>query len=91
MSVRRVRDALAAALGPDAQVEHHANHTGVGKLSFAVRVGGRTLWAKVAADADEEESLATWARVAALLAERQSAPPVLDVLAVGGRTAMLFP
>ena len=91
MSVRRVRDALVAALGPDAHVEHHANHTGVGKLSFAVRVGDRTLWAKVAADADEEESLATWARVAALLAERHAAPPVLDVLSVGGRTALLFP
>jgi hypothetical protein len=36
MSVRRVRDALVAALGPDAQAEHRANHTGVGKLSFAV-------------------------------------------------------
>ena len=39
MSVRRVRDALVAALGPDAHVEHRANHTGAGKLSFAVRVG----------------------------------------------------
>ena len=91
MSVRRVQDALVAALGPDAHVEHHANHTGVGKLSFAVRVGDRALWAKVAADADEDESLATWARVAALLAERHAAPPVLDVLSVDGRTALLFP
>jgi hypothetical protein len=91
MSVRRVRDALVAALGPDAQVEHRANHTGVGKLSFAVRVGGRRLWAKVAADADEEAALTTWARVAALLADRHAAPPVLDVLQVAGHTALLFP
>ena len=91
MSVRRVQDALVAALGPDAHVEHRANHTGVGKLSFAVRVGDRALWAKVAADADEDESLATWARVAGILAERHAAPPVLDVLSVDGRTALLFP
>lgn len=91
MSVRRVRDALVAALGPDAHVEHHANHTGFGKLSFAVHVGDRALWAKVAADAQEEESLTTWARVAALLAERHAAPPVVDVLSVDGRTALVFP
>ena len=91
MSVRRVQHALVAALGPDAQVEHRANHTGAGKLSFAVRVGDRALWAKVAADADEDESLATWARVAGILAERHAAPPVLDVLSVDGRTALLFP
>jgi len=30
MSVRRVQDAPAAALGPEALVEHRANHTGVG-------------------------------------------------------------
>jgi hypothetical protein len=91
MSVRRVRDALVAALGPDAHVEHHANHTGAGKLSFAVTVGGRRLWAKVAADADEDRPLTTWSRVAEVLAERHGAPPVLDVLDVGGRTALLFP
>jgi aminoglycoside/choline kinase family phosphotransferase len=91
MSVRRVRDSLVAALGPDAHAEHHANHAGVRKLSFAVRVGDRALWAKVAADADEDESLATWARVAGILAERHAAPPVLDVLSVDGRTALLFP
>ena len=91
MSVRRVGDALAAVLGPGAHVAHRPNHTGVGKLSFAVRVGGRALWAKVAADAGEDESLATWARVAGILAERHAAPPVLDVLSVDGRTALLFP
>jgi hypothetical protein len=91
MSVRRVRDALVAALGPDARVEHRANHTGVGKLSFAIHAGDRRLWAKVAADADEEEALTTWAEVAALLAERHAAPPVLDVLQVAGHTALLFP
>ncbi len=91
MPVRRVRDALVAALGPDAHAEHRANHTGSGKLSFAVRVGNRRLWATVAADADEERSLATWARVAPLLAERHAAPPVLDVLSVDGHTALLFP
>ena len=91
MSVRRVGEQLAAALGPHAAVRHHANHAGAGKLSFAVRIGDRTLWAKVAADGDEEAALATWARVGALLAERHSAPPVLDVLDVGGHTALLFP
>jgi fructosamine-3-kinase len=91
MSVRRVRDALAAALGPEAQVEHHADHAGVGKLSFAVRLGERQLWAKVAAHADEEVSLATWAEVAGLLADRHGAPEVVDVLSVEGHTALLFP
>ena len=91
MSVRRVRDALEAALGPGAHVEHHANHTGVGKLSFAVRVREERLWVKVAADTAEDQSLATWARVAALLAERHAAAPVLDVLEVAGHTALLFP
>ena len=91
MSVRRVRDALVAALGPDTHVEHRANHTGVGKLSFAVTVGGRRLWAKVAADEDADWPLTTWSRVADVLAERHAAPPVLDVLAIDGRTALLFP
>ena len=91
MSERRVGEELAAALGPDAVVRHHANHTGAGKLSFAVRVRDQRLWAKVAADADEESALATWLRVASLLAERHAAPPVLDVLDVAGRTALLFP
>jgi fructosamine-3-kinase len=91
MSVRRVQDALASALGPDALVEHRANHTGAGKLSFAVRLGERRLWAKVAADAGEDESLATWAEVAGLLADRHGAPAVLDVLSVDGHTALLFP
>jgi hypothetical protein len=91
MSVRRVRDALVAALGPDAHVEHRANHAGAGKLSFAVHLDGRRIWAKVSADADEGASLATWSRVADVLAERHAAPPVLDVLAVDGRTALLFP
>ncbi|HET6937445.1 MAG TPA: phosphotransferase [Nocardioides sp.] len=91
MSVRRVQDALAAALGPDAVVEHRANHTGAGKLSFAVRLGEQRLWVKVAADAGEDESLATWAEVAGLLADRHGAPAVLDVLSVDGHTALLFP
>jgi fructosamine-3-kinase len=91
MSVRRVQDALASALGPDALVEHRDNHTGAGKLSFAVRLGERRLWAKVAADAGEDESLATWAEVAGLLADRHGAPAVLDVLSVDGHTALLFP
>ncbi|HCB07663.1 MAG TPA: hypothetical protein PLZ93_14110 [Nocardioides sp.] len=90
MAVRHVRDALLAALGPDAQVEHHPNHTGVGKLSFAVRVGGRSLWAEVAANEDEDHELATWSRVASLLAERHAAPPVVDELTISGRTALLF-
>jgi streptomycin 6-kinase len=91
MSVRHVRHALAAALGPEALVEHRANHTGAGKLSFAVRLGDRRLWAKVAADADEEISLETWAEVAGLLADRHGAPELLDVLSIDGHTALLFP
>ena len=91
MSVRRVQDALVAALGPEAHVEHRANHTGVGKLSFAVHVGGRALWVKVAADEDADWPLTTWSRVAHLLAERHAAPPLLDTLAVDGRTALVFP
>lgn len=90
MSVRRVADALVAALGPDAHVEHRVNHTGADKLSFAVRVGERRLWAKVAADPDEEASLATWAELAGLLADRHAAPELVDVLTVDGRTALLF-
>ncbi len=91
MSVRRVGDALGAVLGPDAHVENHANHTGAGKLSFAVTVGGDRLWAKVAANRDEDWPLTTWSRVAELLAERHAAPPLLDTLAVDGRTTLLFP
>src|ERR1700752_1192582 len=91
MSVRRVQHALAAALGPDALVEHRPNHTGAGKLSFAVRLGERRLWAKVAVDTDEDESLVPWAEVAGLLADRHGAPPVLDMLSVDGHTALLFP
>ena len=91
MSVRRVQHALAAELGPEAMVEHRPNHTGAGKLSFAVRLGARRLWAKVAADADEEVALETWAEVAGLLAERHGAPELLDVLSVDGHTALLFP
>ena len=91
MSVRRVREALSAALGPDAEVEHRSGHTRAETLSFAVRLGERRLWARVAADDDEQETLRTWAELAVLLAERHGAPPVLDVLTVDGRTALLFP
>jgi fructosamine-3-kinase len=91
MSVRRVQDALVAALGPGVRVEQHPNHTGAGKLSFAVHQGGRALWVKVAADEDADWPLTTWSRLAELLAERHAAPPVLDTLAVDGRTALLFP
>jgi hypothetical protein len=91
MSVRRVRDALVDVLGPGAEVEHRHNHTGADKLSFAVRVNGRALWVKVAADEDADWPLTTWSRLAELLAERHAAPPVLDTLAVDGRTALLFP
>ncbi len=91
MSVRRVQDALVAALGPGAHVEHRFNHAGADKLSFAVHLGGRPLWVKVAANEDEDWPLTTWSRVAQLLAERHAAPPLLDTLAVDGRTALLFP
>ena len=62
MSVRRVQVALEAALGPDAHVEHRFNHTGTDKLSFAVHVGGRALWVKVAASEDADWPLTTWSR-----------------------------
>ena len=91
MSVRRVQVALEAALGPDAHVEHRFNHTGTDKLSFAVHVGGRALWVKVAASEDADWPLTMWSRVAQLLAERHAAPPLLDTLAVDGRTALVFP
>jgi hypothetical protein len=91
MSAVRVHEALVAALGPGARARHHLNHTGAGKLSFEVRLGDRRLWAKVAADDNADWPLTTWARVAELLAERHAAPPVLDVLDVDGRTALLFP
>jgi fructosamine-3-kinase len=87
----RVAAGLVDALGPGTVAHHRHNHTGTDKLSYAVRSGGRELWAKVAADQDEEHELATWARVAVLLSERHAAPPVLDVLEVAGRTALLFP
>jgi aminoglycoside phosphotransferase (APT) family kinase protein len=90
MSVRLVREALVAALGPGARADHRTNHAGAGKLTFSVRVGERRLWAKVAADRDEDARLATWAAVAGLLTERHAAPPLLDVLEVHGRTALLF-
>jgi hypothetical protein len=87
----RVAAALAAVLGPDAVVRHRPNHTGASRLSYAVRVGDRALWAKVAADEDQDWALTTWSRLAELLAERHAAPPVLDTIAVAGRPALLFP
>jgi hypothetical protein len=87
----RVAAGLVDALGPGTVVHHRPNHTGTGKLSYAIHAGGRDLWAKVAVDQDEQHALARWARVAGLLAERHAAPPVLDVLDVAGHTALLFP
>lgn len=90
--VQQVSAALSDALGPSMTVQHRHNHAGTDKLSFLVRDGGRpVLWAKVAADAESEEQLRTWARVAPLLTERHCAPPVLDVVTVDGRTTLLFP
>lgn len=89
--VAEVAAELVAALGHSAEVHHRHNHTGTAKLSYVVRVGDKRLWAKVAADPDESRRLATWASVASLLSERHVAPPVLDVMAVNGRTALLFP
>ena len=91
MTTARVREALEEALGPGAVATHRHNHTGAGKLSFDVLAGGAHLWAKVAADDEEDAALRTWASVAALLAERHSAPPVLEVLDVAGHTGLLFP
>jgi Ser/Thr protein kinase RdoA (MazF antagonist) len=72
-------------------VTHRHNHTGANKLSFEVRAGGEHLWVKVAANDKEETRLKAWASVATVLAERHAAPPVLDVLGVAGRTALVFP
>ncbi len=87
----RVREALENVLGPGAIATHRHNHTGTDKLSFAVLAGGRRLWAKVAADDEEDAGLRTWASVAGYLSDRHGAPPVLEVLEVGGRTGLLFP
>ena len=73
MTTARVREALEVALGPGAVATHRHNHTGTGKL-FDVLAGRAHLWAKVAADDEEDAALRTWASVAALLAERHSAP-----------------
>lgn len=90
--VQQVTDALVAALGSSMTVQHRHNHAGTDKLSFLVTDGERpVLWAKVAADAESEQKLRTWSRVAPLLAERHSAPPVLEVLTVDGHTTLLFP
>jgi len=89
--VSRVAAGLVDALGADTVVHHRPNHAGSGKLSFAVHAGDRELWAKVAADADEQQALEVWARVAGVLAERHAAPPVLEVLEVAGHPALLFP
>jgi len=91
MPLRRARDALLAALGPDAQVEHRPRHTRVGALRFDVRVGDRRLWATVASGPEEEHALARWARVAGILAERHGAPPVVEALDIAGHTALLLP
>jgi aminoglycoside/choline kinase family phosphotransferase len=87
----RVREALENVLGPGAIATHRHNHTGTDKLSFAVLAGGRRLWAKVAADDEEDAGLRTWASVAGYLSDRHGAPPVLEVLEVAGRTGLLFP
>ncbi|QIG45140.1 phosphotransferase [Nocardioides anomalus] len=91
MSPSTARDLLLAELGRGASAAHRPNHAGIGKLSFACRVGATRLWARVAADPDEDQALTTWSRVAGALAERHHAPPVLEVLEVGGRTTLLFP
>jgi len=86
-----VREALEEVIGPGAVAIHRHNHTGTDKLSFEVLAGGEHLWAKVAADDEEDAGLRTWASVARQLADRHGAPPVLEVLDVGGRTGLLFP
>lgn len=69
---------------------HRPNHTGAGKLSFAVERAGSPLWVRVAADQDEDAALRRWAAWTDRL-ERYAAPPVLDVLTVAGRTALVQP
>ncbi|MBA2716037.1 MAG: hypothetical protein H0U51_03110, partial [Propionibacteriales bacterium] len=87
----RVRKALEKEIGPGAVAIHRHNHTGTDKLSFEVLAGGERLWAKFAADDKEDAGLRTWASVARQLADRHGAPPVLEVLEVGGCTGLLFP
>ena len=91
MSAAAVREQLVAELGRGASATHRPSRAGAATLSFACRRGGTRLWARVAADAEEDWALTTWSRVAGALAEGHHAPPVLDVLEVGGRTALLFP
>jgi fructosamine-3-kinase len=89
--VTAVGEAIEALLGPGAVATHRLNHTGAGKLSYEVRARGEQWWVKVAASDKEERRLTRWASVATILAERHGAPPVLEVLDVLGRTALLFP
>jgi aminoglycoside phosphotransferase (APT) family kinase protein len=70
---------------------HRHNHTGTSKLSFEVVAGGERLWAKVAANDEEDAGLRTWALVARHLTDRHAAPPVLEVVQIAGRTTLLFP
>ncbi|HEX3931531.1 MAG TPA: aminoglycoside phosphotransferase family protein [Nocardioides sp.] len=89
--VTAVREAIEALLGPGAVATHCPNHTGAGKLSYEVRARGERWWVKVAASDEEGRRLTRWASVATILAERHGAPPVLEVLDVLDRTALLFP
>lgn len=86
-----VHRGIAEHFGDFARVEHRHNHTGVGKLSFAVHTPDGDRWVKVAADDDEDKALTRWARWAHHLAERHCAPPVLEVAAFAGRPALVFP
>jgi aminoglycoside phosphotransferase (APT) family kinase protein len=88
----RVHEALTALrslFGPDASVEHRANHTGAGKLMFAVEHGPERLWVKVAGDHRERDDLLRWASVSGLL-ERHGAPTLLDVLDLAGSPALVL-
>lgn len=89
-SARRIGEAVRARLGASA-VEHRPNHTGAGKLSYAVARGRERLWIRVASDADEHAALLRWSEHAARLSERYAAPPVLDLVLVEGRATLVFP
>ena len=89
-SIAKAGEALEEVLGPGSVATHRYNHTGPEKLSFEVHASGQRLWVKVAAD-DEDSALRTWASVSTPLANRHGDPPVLDVLEIAGRTALLFP
>ena len=89
--VGRVGTLVAEHFGPSATVSYHLNRGGFVNYSFAVDRDGEALWVKVAEDEEGGGGLVRWARLGGLLAERYSAPPVLEAVRIGGCVALVFP